>query len=324
MKKTVAILGEGAWGTALATLFAHNGHAVRLWCYHADVVQQIISTRINQRFMPNLLLDASITPTAEMHEALSGADIIVEAIPVVYLRTTFQKTIGLYKPDAMWVITSKGIEQDTLLLPSQILFEVCGEQKPLILAGPSFAHEVVKKQTTCFCVATHDTNQDAIAKELFCSSFSSIEITSDYIGVQVCAAFKNCIAIALGILHGSGQGENARAACVTKLILEMVCLVQAMGGNKETVYGLSGIGDTVLTALSMKSRNSLLGVHLGSGLSCAEALRQISGVCEGSNTLQSIAALCKQYAVTVPLCLILYRVVVDGEPIQTLINAIIE
>lgn len=320
-QKKVTILGEGAWGTALALLCAHKGYAVTLWCYHKTVVSQIIDNRINAQFLPDIHLDESIVPTNDLQKAVFNADIIIEAIPVAFLESVLS-LISVAK-STVWIVTSKGIQEQTNYLPTDIVYKTQHSTNSVVLAGPTFAHEIAHKKPTCFLAAGVNEQVLPIILDLFSSEYSCIAWSTDMVGVQLCAALKNVVAIALGMLRGVGLGENIQAAAITAFLQEIVQLVQAAGGNKETVYGLAGVGDLILTSLSCKSRNTRLGEKLAQGFTVDEARAQISGVSEGAATIQSLPAIMKKYQIVLPLFLVVHEIVFHGAPIKKLVDALI-
>lgn len=321
-QKNVTILGEGAWGTALATLCAHNGYAVTLWCYHGQVVEQIERNRINEKFLPGVILDSAIKPTNDVHTAVRHADIIIQAIPVAFFESVLSSII--VPKSVVWILTSKGIQEQTSFLPTDILYAMQNTHSYVVLAGPTFAHELVAKKQTFFFAAGLDKSIISLIEKLFSSEYSSVTWSSDIVGTQLCAALKNVVAIALGMLHGIGLGENIRAAAATALLQEMTVLVQAAGGVVETVYSLAGIGDLVLTCLSMHSRNTQLGRKLGEGYTLDQALAELSGVSEGAATVRSIPLLEKKYGITLPLFLVVHDIVILGDSIEKFVTMLMK
>ncbi len=319
--KTVCMIGEGAWGTAVATLLAHNGYTVKLWCHDAHVVDTIKKTRCNERYLPGITLDEKIKPTADLNEAICDVQYIFEAIPIKYLRSVLQQAKPCFSPDQIWVILSKGIEQDTLLLPTQMLDDVFGvDVQKAVFAGPSFAHDVASKQVTAVTIGTSDcafgeTLQKFLANDYFRPYFSE-----DMIGVQVGSAFKNVITLGIGLLDGAGYTDNPKAFLFTRGLYEIVQLAQAMGGRQETVYGLSGIGDLVLTAMGKLSKNLEVGKRLGVGQSLDAILGQTGYIPEGINAVKSIDQLIAKYKLQLPICQGIYDVIFEGESLEAMLR----
>jgi len=287
--KIVCMLGEGAWGTAVATLLAQNGLQVKLWCYDASVAESIKKNRYNERYLPGIYLDKKIEPFTDLKEALEKVDLIFEAIPVQYLRTILNKAKPFCEIDQPWVVLSKGIEQNTLLFPSQMIDEVLGyEPKKSVLVGPSFAKDLAAKQITAVTLAVTDCDFGLSLQKLLANTYFRPYLSLDLVGVQVGAAIKNVIALAIGMLDGAGFTDNAKAFVFTRGLHEMVEIAQALGGKTETLYGLSGVGDLVLTAMGGLSKNREVGKRLGQEQSLEKILKQTGYIPEGINTVKSV------------------------------------
>lgn len=321
---SICILGEGAWGTAVATVLAHNGHSVRLWCYHTDVADDIRASRYNKRYMPGVLLHDSIVPVTDIKEGLKGAEFIFEALPVAYLRTVLSTAQPCYDSRQIWVVLSKGIEPTTLKLPTQILEAVFDESiKTVVVSGPSFACEVVAKQVTGVVIASGDNVAAQLIADLITNNYFKPQMLSDVIGVQTVAALKNVVTLAVGIAQGAGySADNTKAYIVAQGIQEMLRITLAVDGKQETVYGLAGVGDLVLTALGNLSKNLFVGKQLGAGKRLEDILRETGYIPEGIHTVKSIYQLIKKHDLNVPLMAAVYEVIVNNRPVDTLINAL--
>jgi len=321
MKHTVAVLGEGAWGTAIATVLAHNGHKVNLWCNDPHVVETIRSSRVNQRYMPYIELSPLIFPTASIEEALKDVTIVFEVSPVKYMRSVLTKAKSFAQPTHCWVSLSKGIENKTLMLPTQIIEDVIGASvKQAVCLGPSFADEVVRQKFTSILLATKNSELSILLKQLLESDYFKVYESSDIIGPQVGAALKNVIALGVGILEGAGYGENAKAYVLTKALQDMVSCVQALGGQKETVYGLSGLGDLVLTCMGGLSRNVMVGRYFGQGQSLEKVIEETGTTPEGVNTVQSIFELAQKYNIILPVCQGIYDMVFQDKSVSQFLH----
>ncbi len=321
--KQIAILGEGAWGMAVATLLAQNGHSVKIWCYHAEVVEQINTQHRNEKFLPGIALDPSIKATSDMKEALCDAHWVFEAIPVKFLRSVLQEAKPCFDSDQVWVVLSKGIEQDTLLFPTQMIDSVLGASvKKAIFAGPSFAQDVAKKQITAVTVAAPDCDQAKELQQLLANDYFRPYITTDMIGVQVGAALKNVITLGVGMLDGAGYTDNAQAFLLTRGLHEMVQLATHLGGKQETVYGLSGLGDLVLTAKGSLSRNLDVGKRLGSGQPLEEILKETGYIPEGINTVQSVYQLMEKEKIDLPICWGIYEVIFTDTTVEQMLKSL--
>ena len=319
--KQIAILGEGAWGTAVATLLAHNGHAVKLWCYHSQLADEINRTRFNERFFPGISLNENITAVASLEDAVKDADWICEAIPVKYLRSILTKVKPFVSSEQRWVVMSKGIEKGTLFLPTQIIADVLGaDVQQTVFAGPSFARDLALKTITAVTIAAPDCEHAKELQHLLANDYFRPYISTDMIGVQTGSAVKNVIAIGIGMLDGVGQTDNAKAFMLTRGLHEMAELAVKLGGKQETVYGLSGVGDLVLTAMGSLSRNLEVGKRLGRGQSLDDILQETGFIPEGINTVDSIHALMKKYDVQLSICSGIYEVIFKGKSIEAMLK----
>jgi len=289
--KRVTVIGEGAWGTAVATLLATNGYQVILWCHDKEVAEIIKNKKYNERYLPDIKLSDNIQSTTDLSEALIDVDWVFEAIPVVFLRSLLLQALPWISTDQRWVVLSKGIEQKTLLLPTQIIDDVFNKKvKKAVFAGPSFAYEVATKQITAVTVAAPDCSIGQELQQLLANDFFRPYISLDLIGVQAGAALKNVITLGIGLLDGAGYNDNTKAFFMTRGFHEIVQLACAMGGKAETVYGLSGFGDLVLTSMGKRSRNLEVGQRLGRGEQLATILDQTGYTPEGVN---SVASMCQ-------------------------------
>jgi glycerol-3-phosphate dehydrogenase (NAD(P)+) len=323
MKKNVTILGDGAWGTAVATLLAHNGYNVVIWCHNADVAEEINTRHTNSRFLPDIMLDAKIVATTDMARALQNTHNVFEAVPVKYLRTVLEHAKPWYKTDQTWILLSKGIEQGSLLLPSTILDDVFGGTvHKAVVSGPSFAHDLARKQITGVTVAAPDTTIADAVSALLANDYLRPSRSSDIIGVQVGGAIKNVITLAMGMLDGAGYGDNTKAFVLTRGLQEMATLAIALGGHKETVYGLSGVGDLVLTATGMHSKNMKLGRELGQGKRLEDLVTN-GAMPEGVNTTQSVHQLARKHNLTLPICNGVYQVLFESKSVQDMLHNVV-
>lgn len=320
----ITVLGEGAWGSAIALLLARNGHDVTVWCYHDSVAQDITKTRENKRFFPGFTFDRSIKVTADLNDALSSAQIIFEAVPVKYLRSALL-LIDKKRFILPWVLLSKGIEQKTLLFPTQILDDVAGHPvQAAVLSGPSFARDVALCQPTAVTIATKDCLLGAKLYDIVKNDYFSPYISRDVIGVQLGGALKNVLALGVGILEGAGYQDNARALFLTRGLQELAVLAEKLGGSRHTLYGLSGMGDVILTAMGEQSRNTSLGRTLGSGVTLAQAVQEHEVAPEGVNTAQVVHELLQRERIEAPLLDGVYRIINEDMTIQELFTQLMQ
>jgi glycerol-3-phosphate dehydrogenase (NAD(P)+) len=295
----IGIVGAGAWGTALGAAAARAGRRVTLWAREEDVVASVNSVQENIRFLPGISLEGAITASGD-GAALEGCDLILLAMPAQNLRTVAANFAPYFK-NAPLVICAKGVELESGALMSEVAHEVVGDRPLAILSGPTFAHEVARGLPTAVTLACADNALGAaIAAALGGATFRPY-LSDDMVGAQIGGALKNVMAIAAGIAIGRGLGENARAAIMTRGFAEMVRLARAKGGRIETLAGLSGLGDLVLTCSSAQSRNFSLGSALGGGESLADILAARESVAEGVTSAPAMVALGKLLAVELPI-----------------------
>ena len=324
MKKIVTVLGAGAWGTALSNLLADNGYDVVLWCYELNVVKEIESNRTNNSFLPNVKLSEKIMPTLDLQIAFESSEYVFEAIPVKHIRSILDLAKSYVSKNHKFIVTSKGIEQETNMLPSQILCDIFGAgSKVASIAGPNFAKDLVAKKLTACVVASKDAEFASLICTILKNNYFKPYISSDINGVQVGGAIKNVFALAIGIAHSLDSGENTIAFLMTRCLVEMLYWVKYFGGNQETAYGLSGFGDLFLTCSSTVSKNFKFGRMLGQGHSLNELSNQFAAVPEGVNTLQTIKRIIDSEKLNLPVCLGTYDMVFEGKSFKYLLDGII-
>ncbi len=320
--KNVSVIGEGAWGTALASLLADNGYQVTLWCHDHDVAQQIRDTRKNNKYAPNFNLNKNIIPTTELREAFVNT-IIFFAIPVRYTRDILKQCASYYNQEQIWVMVNKGIEQETLLVPTQILNQVFNTQvNSVALAGPSFAHDLMNKQPTGVVLSSLDNNLILEIKKLVENSYFFTQESRDILGVQLAAALKNIFALGMGILEGAGYGTNTQALFLTKSLEEIKKLILANKSSVETVYGLAGVGDLLLTCFGKQSRNRQFGMLIGQQKSIEEATKFFATAPEGLNTLKSIQELAKKLSCQLPICSAIYHIIFESQKPESIVKVL--
>lgn len=314
---TTAVLGAGAWGTALAQVLCLNRHSAVLWTWQADHAARMRASGENE-FLPGVRLAEGVEVTADLSSAVSGAAMVVLVVPSNVLRATLVGALSALDPNASIVCASKGIEQGSLELMTEVIDHELTRAgragaRVAVLSGPSFAREVARGLPTNLVAASSDAE---LARELqlhFSTSFLRVYTSGDPIGVEIGGALKNVIAVAAGACDGLGLGENTRAALITRGIAEMSRLVHAKGGDALTLAGLSGLGDLVLTCTGSLSRNRTLGFKIGAGMSVAEALSSSEGVAEGYVTAQSAHELALRLGVELPICEAVYSVLHGGK-----------
>ena len=295
------VIGGGAWGTALAIALHRAGRRVTLWARNAEVVEAINKEHVNKLYLPHAELNPVIRATASMQD-VAACDTWLLVAPAQYTRDMCKQLAALkVDKEIPVVVCAKGIEQNTLMLPGAVAAEVLPHHPVAVLSGPTFASEVAREQATAFTLACRD---EALGKSLAQAIGSKAfrpYYSPDIVGAQVGGAIKNILAIACGIVTGYRMGDNARAALVTRGLAEIMRLGVALGGKEETMNGLSGLGDLVLTCSSMQSRNMSLGVALGEGATLQEILGARSSVAEGVFSASAAVALAQKLNVDMPI-----------------------
>lgn len=321
----VAIVGGGAWGTALADLLARKGDAVVLWAREPEVVEGIRRSHVNALFLPDAPLAPALRATGELAEAVQGAEVVVSAAPSHAVRAVMTRAAPALTGRPLVISVSKGIEADRLQTLSCVLREVLGGATPIaVLSGPSFAREVYERQPTAVVAAAADASVARRAQEVFSTTLFRVYSHTDVVGVELGGALKNVIALAAGILEGLGLGHNTRAALVTRGLAEITRLGVALGADPMTFAGLAGMGDLILTATGPLSRNRSLGVELGQGKSLEQALAGKQSVAEGVNTARTAVALGDRYGVELPIAREVAAVLFQGKAARQAVADLME
>ena len=316
----IAVIGAGSWGTALAMVAGRRGdHEVRLWAFEKEVCESLLKTRINELFLPGFTMPPTVTPTNDLKEALAGAEIIVSVMPSHHCRRVFEHMAQWLLPHMLFVSATKGVENDTLLRMSEVIREVvnrlCGfEPRITAMSGPTFAKEVAKGDPTALTVASTDLALAGIVQKEFSDPGFRIYMNDDLVGVELVGALKNVIAIAAGVCYGLNLGHNAIAAVVTRGLAEITRLAVACGAKPQTMAGLAGMGDLVLTCTGGLSRNRSVGVALGQGQQLSQIIAGMHGmVAEGVLTTNAAIGLAKKYGVEMPITEQMYAILHDGK-----------
>ena len=298
----VAVLGGGGWGTALAVHLARLGKDVTLWARDEALVAELARTRVNRIYLAGVELPAAVRLTADLARALRGAACVVCAVPSHGARDLIGRAAPHLEPDAVLVSAAKGLEVDTLLRMSEVIEQELGSARPVtVLSGPSFALELAREAPTAVSVAGRSAGAVAAVQREFRARYFRLYATGDVAGVEVGGALKNVIAIASGAAESLGLGDNARSALITRGLAEMSRLAAAVGGRRETLAGLSGLGDLVLTCTGRLSRNRAVGLELGKGRGLREILAGMKTVAEGIRTTAAALALGARHGVELPI-----------------------
>lgn len=315
--KHIAVIGAGSWGTTLADLLAKKGDRVRLWAYEKELVREINNGRENGLFLPGIRLSPRIECTADLSEAITGADFVLYVTPSQVTREVVRKSLPDLGKNTTIVSASKGIETTTLSLMSQIFSEELSEEQYKrfgVLSGPSFAREVAAEMPTAVAVAAKNNDVASQIQQQFTTPYFRVYTNSDLIGVELGGAIKNVIAIAAGIADGLGFGYNTRAALITRGLAEITRLGTKMGAEAATFAGLAGMGDLVLTCTGDLSRNRTVGIKLGKGRSLSEILQEMVMIAEGVKTTESTHQLALRLGVEMPITAKVFEVLYGGKP----------
>lgn len=325
--RRVAVIGAGAWGTALARHLAGKEISVRLWAYEVEVVQAIQRHHENRLYLPGVPLPATLSATNVLSEALSGADCVIFAVPSHVARSVLKQIGPLLLQPIPLISATKGIEEETLKLMTQVMQEVLPafmRESLMVLSGPSFAAEVSQGQPSAICLAGPDTGVVKAIQTLLMTSSFRVYADDDLIGVQLGGALKNVMALAAGVVDGLALGHNARAALITRGLAEMIRLGAAMGADQRTFYGLSGVGDLILTCTGPLSRNHSVGVRLGKGERLAGILAGMQAVAEGVRTAKAALGLAIRYGVDMPIVQEVNAVLFADKPCRRAVGDLME
>jgi glycerol-3-phosphate dehydrogenase (NAD(P)+) len=319
-----AVVGAGAWGTAIADLLARNAHDVTLWAYEPDVVAALNDEHRNPRFLPNVEIHPGVRATHDHREALLEAGLVVYVTPSHHLRAIARAGAAHVGTDAILAVASKGIEGKTLALMSDIVQCEIPDRDVVALSGPSFAVEVAHQQPTAVVAASDSLFAAELTQQALSSGSFRVYTHDDLVGVELGGALKNVMAVATGIVEGLGLGFNSRAALITRGLAEMTRLGVALGANPATFAGLAGIGDLVLTCTGSLSRNRAVGLDVGRGATLEEALEGKETVAEGVQTTASAAQLAERHQVEMPIVHTVNRILFEGYPARQAIGELMQ
>lgn len=306
--RTIGVLGGGSWGTALSKVLCENGHDVKVWLRDEMQCNDIRQTKINNKYLPNVILPDNLYFTTDIEEALNNSEIILNAIPTQKIRDVLKKIPKKLITDKIIINCSKGIELGTHYLISEIIKEETVNCQYVILSGPSHAEEVALKMPTAITAASDFEDAAKEVQDMFMTTYLRVYTNKDVKGVELGGALKNIIALGAGISDGVGYGDNAKAALMTRGIVEISRLGICLGAEFETFQGLSGIGDLIVTCTSKHSRNRNAGFLIGQGLSKDEAIKKVGMVVEGITTTYATYELAKMHNVEMPIVEAMYKV----------------
>ena len=321
--RTIAVLGAGSWGTALSVHLAKQEHQVRLWGRDQGLVDEMRVRRANAVYLPDVTLPRGVAVTCDLDEALNHADLVVLAVPSHGCRAVLRAAAPSIKAGATMVSATKGLEAETLLRLSQVITEEVGPGRPVVaLSGPSFAIEVAHELPTAVVVASADPGAIEIVQTEFRGPYFRLYASDDVIGVEIGGALKNVIAIAAGVVEGVGLGHNALAGLITRGLAELTRLACAAGGRRETLAGLGGLGDLVLTCTGNLSRNRHVGIELARGRQLDEILAGMKMIAEGVRTTGAALTLGKRHGVELPITTQMAEVLAGRVDVRSALDAL--
>ena len=312
LQRKITVLGAGAWGTALAIHLAKVGHSVYLWTHRSEQADQLVKAKENSRYLPGIALPDGLKPIGDLQQAVENAEAILCVVPSNVFRETLESVSGLLdSSNVHFAWATKGFEPNTQKLLHEVAFDVLGESSHVaVLSGPTFANEVAKGLPTAMVSASNQSSEAQYWADLFHNDIFRMYTQSDMVGVEVGGAYKNIMAIATGVSDGLHMGANARAALVSRGMAEMMRLSQALGGQSETMMGLAGLGDLVLTCTDDLSRNRRFGFGLARGLlTSEEVMNEIGQVVEGVKAVKTVKLLADRLSLDLPIMQQVYMLV---------------
>ncbi len=310
----VGIIGAGSWGTALSVVLAHNGHDVTVWSIIEDEVKMLAVQREHKDKLPGVMIPESVAFTTDMKEAVEDKVLIVLAVPSPYIRSTARSMADFVREGQLIVVVSKGIEEDTLMIQTDIVEQEIPQAQVAVLSGPSHAEEVGRGLPTTVVAGAKTKVIAERVQAFFMNEVFRVYTSPDMLGIELGSSLKNVIALAAGMADGLGFGDNTKAALITRGIAEIGRLASAMGANMETVNGLSGIGDLIVTCASRHSRNRKAGMLIGQGYTMQEAMDEVKMIVEGVYSAKAALALSEKYKVNMPIVEQVNRVLFEGQP----------
>ena len=310
----IGIIGAGTWGTALAVLLNNNGHEVTIWSIIPEEVEMLRTKRQHEKKLPGVILAPNIDVTGDLEDAMTDKDILVLAVPSPFTRSTAHSMRAFCKEGQKIVDVAKGVEEKTLMTLSQIIEEEVPQAEVAVLSGPSHAEEVGKGIPTTIVVGSKKKEIAEKIQSIFMNPVFRVYTSPDVLGIELGAALKNVVALAAGVADGLGYGDNTKAALITRGITEIARLGTAMGGRRETFFGLSGIGDLIVTCASMHSRNRRAGILIGKGYTMEEAMNEVKMVVEGVYSAKAALGLAHKYETSMPIIEQVNLVLFGGKP----------
>ena len=310
----IGIIGAGSWGTALALNLHKNGHRVTVWSIMESEIEMLKTEREHKDKLPGVNLPDDMEFTTDLQEAVTDKDVLVLAVPSPYTRKTSRNMASYMSEGQIIINASKGIEETTLMTMSQVIEEELPQAEVAVLSGPSHAEEVGRGLPTTIVVGAKKKATAEYLQNIFMNEVFRVYISPDVLGIELGAALKNVVALAAGIADGLGYGDNTKAALITRGITEIGRLGVAMGGKLQTFYGLTGIGDLIVTCASMHSRNRRAGILIGQGYTMEQAMDEVKMVVEGVYSAKAAIGLAKKYNVQLPIIEEVNAILFEGQP----------
>ena len=320
----ITVLGAGSWAMGISILLSDNGHDVTMWSAVPSEIEILKRDRENPRFLKDVKLPENIALTTDIEEAINENDIIIMGVASKFVRSTAARLKGLIRPGQIIVNLAKGIEEGTLLLPKDVIEDELPQADVYVLSGPSHAEEVSKGLPTVVTIAGDNMKMAKYLQGIFSSKVFRVYTSSDALGVELGGALKNVIALAAGMADGIGYGDNTKAALITRGIKEMSRLAIKMGAEAETLYGLSGIGDLIVTCASMHSRNRRAGILIGQGKTMDEAVAEVNMVVEGIVSAKAAKELANKYDVEMPIVEAVNRILFEDKKAKDAVGELME
>ncbi len=310
----LGVIGAGSWGIALSVVLADNGHNVKVWSLIEDEVRMLSETHEHKDKLPGVIIPDSVTFTTDFNEAINGKEMVVLAVPSVFIRSTAKQMAEFVEKDQLIVVVSKGIEEDTLMILSDIVEQEIPQANVAVLSGPSHAEEVGRHLPTTVVAGAKTKETAEKIQEFFMNQVFRVYSSSDILGIELGGSLKNVIALAAGMADGLGFGDNTKAALITRGIKEISTLAVKMGARSDTLSGLTGIGDLIVTCASQHSRNRKAGMLIGQGYTMQEAMDEVKMVVEGVYSAKAAYRLAEKYDVDMPIVKEVNDILFGGQP----------
>jgi glycerol-3-phosphate dehydrogenase (NAD(P)+) len=316
---SIAVIGAGSWGTALASVCADQEHDVTIWLRDPRIAEEINQRHTNHKYLPEISLSPAIRATTDLEEAVKGKNVILLVVPSHAMRETVKQLRPFLSPETLLIHATKGLELESLKRMSEIIeeeVEASISERLVVLTGPSHAEEVVRRNPTTVVVASRDQQSARMAQDVLMTNYFRVYTNPDVVGAEIAGSLKNIIALGAGMCDGLGYGDNAKAALLTRGLAEIGRLGEKMGANPLTFSGLAGVGDLVVTCTSKHSRNWRAGYLLGQGHKLEDVLSQMGMVVEGVRTTRAAMALAQREQVEMPITKVLFSVLFEGKSPQ--------